>query len=297
MAVVPTPGVLDTHYAQRGRDYRLARLLIDAGIALGVGIDETTALRVDLDGEHWRGRVIGNGSVSVLQRIDPKLLLRRQYASGETLDLKPYEADMRHLIDTYIEAKEPRKISPFDSIGLLDLIVKTGIADAIAHKLADMQGKQQAIAETIENNVRSKIVKDALTDPAYFAKMSAVLDELIRLRKLKALEYEEYLARIADLAARVVAGHSDDGIPLQRCMSCGPTLVLRREQVPGDRVYCRNCGGEYRIGASAGDRPDAVEPTGRRGSAQNLAPAADAALIERFVRDTEAAAFATSVHA
>lgn len=84
-----TPGVLDTHYAQRGRDYRLARLLIDAGIALGVGIDETTALRVDLDGEHWRGRVIGNGSVSVLQRIDPKLLLRRQYASGETLDLPP----------------------------------------------------------------------------------------------------------------------------------------------------------------------------------------------------------------
>ena len=35
-------------------------------------------------------------------------------ASGETLDLKAYEADMRHLIDTYIEAKEPRKISPFD---------------------------------------------------------------------------------------------------------------------------------------------------------------------------------------
>ena len=39
---------------------------------------------------------------------------------------------MRHLIDTYIEADEPRKISPFDDIGLLELIVKTGIADAIA---------------------------------------------------------------------------------------------------------------------------------------------------------------------
>jgi type I restriction enzyme R subunit len=36
-------------------------------------------------------------------------------ASGESLDLKTYEADMRHLIDTYIEADEPRKISPFDS--------------------------------------------------------------------------------------------------------------------------------------------------------------------------------------
>ena len=31
-------------------------------------------------------------------------------AAGETLDLKPFEADMRHLIDTYIEADEPRKI-------------------------------------------------------------------------------------------------------------------------------------------------------------------------------------------
>jgi hypothetical protein len=33
-------------------------------------------------------------------------------ASGETLDLKAYEADMRHLIDTYIEADEPRRFRP-----------------------------------------------------------------------------------------------------------------------------------------------------------------------------------------
>jgi len=37
---------------------------------------------------------------------------------------------MRHLIDTYIEADEPRKISFFDNMGLLELIVKTGIASA-----------------------------------------------------------------------------------------------------------------------------------------------------------------------
>ncbi|MDN5536941.1 type I restriction endonuclease subunit R [Comamonas sp.] len=125
-------------------------------------------------------------------------------ASGETLDLKPYEADMRHLIDTYIEATEPRKISPFDGVGLLDLIVKTGIADAVAEKLANMKGNQEAVAETIENNVRSKIVEKNLTDPAYFAKMSALLDEIIQLRKKRAIEYEEYLARIAELAKKVV---------------------------------------------------------------------------------------------
>jgi type I restriction enzyme R subunit len=131
-------------------------------------------------------------------------------AAGETLDLKPYEADMRHLIDTYIEAQAPRKISPFDGIGLLDLIVKTGIADAIAERLGEMKGHQESIAETIENNVRSKILKEQLTDPAYFAKMSALLDEIIRLRKEKAIEYEDYLTRIADVAKKVSAGKADD---------------------------------------------------------------------------------------
>lgn len=131
-------------------------------------------------------------------------------ASGETLDLKPYEADMRHLIDTYIEAQAPRKISPFDGIGLLDLIVKTGIAEAIAERLGDMKGNKESIAETIENNVRSKILKEQLIDPAYFAKMSALLDEIIRLRKEKAIEYEDYLTRIAEVAKKVSAGKADD---------------------------------------------------------------------------------------
>lgn len=117
---------------------------------------------------------------------------------------------MRHLIDTYIEAQAPRKISPFDNIGLLDLIVKTGIADAIAERLADMKGNRESIAETIENNVRSKILKEQLTDPAYFARMSALLDEIIRLRKERAVEYEEYLARIAEVARKVNAGKADD---------------------------------------------------------------------------------------
>lgn len=134
-------------------------------------------------------------------------------ASGETLDIKPFEADMRHLIDTYIEASEPRKISPFDNIGLLELIVNTGIAEAIAEKLGEMKGNPGAVAETIENNVRSKIIKENLTDPAYFEKMSALLDEIIKLRKERAIEYEEYLKRIGELAARVQAGKAEDTPP------------------------------------------------------------------------------------
>jgi type I restriction enzyme R subunit len=150
------------------------------------------------------------------QKIDYYLNVREviRKASGESLDLKAYEADMRHLIDTYIEADEPRKISPFDKMSLLDLIVKTGIASAIATQLGGLKGNKNAIAETIENNVRSKIIKEHLNDPAYFEKMSALLDEIIAARKAKAIEYEEYLKRIAELAKRVEAGHADD-IPKQ----------------------------------------------------------------------------------
>lgn len=100
-------------------------------------------------------------------------------AAGETLDLKPYEADMRHLIDTYIEAQAPRKISPFDGVGLLDLIVKTGIADAIAERLGDMKGNRESIAETIENNVRSKILKEQLTDPFGVVRLSLACAQVL----------------------------------------------------------------------------------------------------------------------
>jgi type I restriction enzyme, R subunit len=140
--------------------------------------------------------------------LDLREILRK--ASGETLDLKAYEADMRHLIDTYIEASEPRKISPFDNMGLLELIVNTGIGEVIATQLGGLKGNKDAIAETIENNVRSKIIKESLTDPAYFEKMSALLDEIIKLRKEKAIEYEEYLKRIAELASKVQAGKAAD---------------------------------------------------------------------------------------
>src|SRR5207249_9385671 len=103
-----------------------------------------------------------------------------------------------------------RKISPFDNMGLLELIVKTGIADAIATHLGSLKGNKNAVAETIENNVRRKIIKEHLSDPAYYEKMSGLLDEIIAARKAKAMEYEDYLKRIAELARRVEAGQAEE---------------------------------------------------------------------------------------
>ena len=131
----------------------------------------------------------------IKKRMDHFVKLRDtiRKAAGETLDLKPYEADMRHLIDTYIEASEPRKISPFDDIGLLELIEKTGIDKAIDARLGNIKDNEEAVAETIENNVRSTITKKKMSDPTFYEKMSKLLDEVIAARKARAIAYEEYL--------------------------------------------------------------------------------------------------------
>jgi type I restriction enzyme R subunit len=144
--------------------------------------------------------------------VDRYLKLREiiRKASGETIDLKAYEADMRHLIDTYIEADAPRKISPFDDMPLLELIEKTGIAKAIDSLPSGIKGNKDAVAETIANNVRSKIIKEHLNDPAYYDRMSKLLEEIIADLKARRLSYEQYLLRIAELAKQVQSGQADD---------------------------------------------------------------------------------------
>ncbi|MBC8344061.1 MAG: HsdR family type I site-specific deoxyribonuclease [Bacteroidetes bacterium] len=131
-------------------------------------------------------------------------------ASGESIDLKAYEADMRFLIDTYITAEDSRKVSNMDDLPFLDIIMKLGLSDAIDTLPEGIKSRKEAIAETIENNVRSKIIKAHLTDPAYYDKMSILLGEIIKQRKSDALEYEEYLKKITELVKQVNTGMADD---------------------------------------------------------------------------------------
>jgi type I restriction enzyme, R subunit len=192
---------------------------------------------------------IGRVKQQLNRYVDLREIIRR--ASGESLDMKPYEADMRHLIDTYIEADEPRKISPFDGMGLLELIVKTGIAEAIVKQLGGLKGNRDAIAETIENNVRRKIIKEHLNDPAFYEKMSALLDEIIAARKAKAIEYEEYLKRIAKLAKRVEAGQAED--------------TPQALDTPGKRALYNNLGQDEELALRLDESVRKTKPDGWRG--------------------------------
>jgi len=79
-----------------------------------------------------------------------------------------------------------------------------------------------------------------------------------------------------------IVGYSEEGIPLQECPICGPTIVVTRKHVNGDHLFCRNCGGEAVLERS--DQHIAVHPTGQKGSAAELATELNIDLIQELVK-------------
>jgi type I restriction enzyme R subunit len=121
--------------------------------------------------------------------------------SGDYIDLKMYEPAMRHLIDTYIRAEESVKVSAFDDLTLIQLIVERGV-DAFDQLPTGLRTDRSAMAETIENNLRRVILDEQPINPKYYERMSELLDILIQQRRHEALEYEKYLAKIVELTRR-----------------------------------------------------------------------------------------------
>ncbi len=101
---------------------------------------------------------------------------------------------MRHLIDAYIRAEESEKVSAFDDLSLVQLIVERG-GDAVEALPDGIRKNTDATAETIENNVRRLIIDESPINPKYYEKMSELLDALIAQRKQEALDYARVSGR------------------------------------------------------------------------------------------------------
>jgi len=93
---------------------------------------------------------------------------------------------MRHLLDSYIGAEESRVLANFNDLGMVELLAEQGKA-ALGKLPKGIRDNKEAMSETIENNLRKVIIEESPTNPMYYAKMSALLDELIKKLSGKSL--------------------------------------------------------------------------------------------------------------
>ncbi|MDP9340542.1 MAG: HsdR family type I site-specific deoxyribonuclease [Actinomycetota bacterium] len=131
--------------------------------------------------------------------------------AGEDVDFKQYEAGMRFLLDTYIQADASEVVGEFKD-GLIQLIVQMG-AGAIAKLPAGIKKDPEAVAETIVNNMRKVIIDERAMNPKYYEKMSELLDALIEERRRGALEYKAYLDGLIKQAQMLGKKESDSAYP------------------------------------------------------------------------------------
>lgn len=125
--------------------------------------------------------------------------------AGENLDFKQYEAGMRYLLDTYIQADSSEVLATFDDVGLIQLIVEMG-KGAITKLPSSITKKPEAVASTIVNNMRKVIIDEHALNPKYYERMSRLLDDVIAAKHAEALDYETYLNRLIELAEQLGKG-------------------------------------------------------------------------------------------
>ncbi|MBL1179070.1 type I restriction endonuclease subunit R [Pantanalinema sp. GBBB05] len=151
--------------------------------AAGYSVPETTTIKAEV--EHYS-----------------KMRDEVKIASGDYLDMKLYEPAMRHLLDSYIRADESVVVSEFEELGLVELIVRNGLG-ALDQLPEGLRKDPQAMAETIENNIRRTIIDENPVNPKYYDRMSELLDALIQERREQAISYQQYLEKIKQLAQQV----------------------------------------------------------------------------------------------
>jgi type I restriction enzyme R subunit len=132
--------------------------------------------------------------------------------AGENVDFKQYEAGMRFLLDTYIQADPSETVADFPDRGLIELIVEMGSA-AVGELPEGIRTDPEAVAETIANNMRKLIIDERATNPRYYDKMSQLLDALIEEKRKDALDYKAYLEALVAQAQQLGKGESDTEYP------------------------------------------------------------------------------------
>jgi type I restriction enzyme, R subunit len=124
-------------------------------------------------------------------------------ASGDYVDLKLFEPDMRHLIDTYIKSDKSEIIADLTETPLLKILADDSDLEKRMETITN-EKDHKSVAETIINNVKKEISEKSSANPIYFEKMSKILISLINMDIDRKEEYRKFLEKIQELAKDII---------------------------------------------------------------------------------------------
>lgn len=117
--------------------------------------------------------------------------------SGDALELKFYDPAMRQLIDNYVRAEDSEEIFKLEDISFLELLEIEGEA-AIEKLPGQIKNNQRSVAETLVANMRKMIITERPNNPAYYDKISELLNQLIQDQKDGKTDYKEMIRKLIE---------------------------------------------------------------------------------------------------
>jgi type I restriction enzyme, R subunit len=132
--------------------------------------------------------------------------------SAEKFDIKPYEADMRHLINQHIAADVTIALSNPDDLPLTESIVKIGIDNTIRQSINPTGNhlSNKLTVEIIMNHVHQAIIKHKYSNPKLYKTLSAEFQSLLDQQKNQTECFEKSLKDIEVFSNKIFSPNTDN---------------------------------------------------------------------------------------
>ena len=115
-----------------------------------------------------------------------------------------YDPAMRQLIDNYVRAEDSEKLVDLADVSFLDLIETEG-DKAIDSLPKTVKQNERSVAEVLTANMRKMIISERPNNPAYFDKMSELLNHLLQEQKDGKIQYKKLIQKLIERLKEVRA--------------------------------------------------------------------------------------------
>lgn len=133
------------------------------------------------------------------EQLRTALMLR----SGDTVDLKMYDAEMRSLIDRYVSADSSETIDDLSQMSFLDIIKREidGTGD-----MKKRCGGERGSAEAMIHNTRHYLNRSKTSNANLYKRLSVRLQKLLEEMRQEKIEYAEFLQKIKEINEELLNG-------------------------------------------------------------------------------------------